>query len=431
MVRYLKNQSPIRTVLTTIAFSLLFTIAGCKKNDAFQDNPSKKTRPARPRSAADGVNDLLGYGYDITGEYGNSSASRFAVINIAALQRALPSRVEWDFAKRQAGKLTSGENATSYLDKLTLTMDGTFGFKAFSGTIKSSFSSTDVFSAKYVYSSFDLLMQQKRGKMSGGPSLLKQYLHPSFLWDIEFESPEFIVSAYGTHVLTDITLGAKLNIMYRSETNNTQRERASQIGLDVNVPKVFNLSVGLSYTYTQKETEDNFSQALHYKTIGGNPSRSLIGDIPVGNNPPTVDITSWQQSCTFDNAEMIDFNNQALIPLYEFIDDPVKKQAVKNYISDYIKFYQPILERTYAKLSKENPHVLNGITYYDYYVRFFKEDKVTPITVGDVTVEYYNTDWPGMPMTKRIVDENYAYLLTESDFFTIKLSPRQGYEILE
>ena len=431
MVRYLKNQSPVHTGLAIMAFLLLFTTAGCKKNDALQNNSAQKTRPARPRSAADGVNDLLGYGYDITGEYGNSSASRFAVINIAALQRDLPARVEWDLSKRQVGKLTSGENATSYLDKLKVNLDGTFGFKAFSGTIKSSYTSSDVFSAKYIYSSFDLLIQQKRGKISGGLTLLKQYLHPSFLWDIQYESPEFIVSSYGTHVLTDITLGAKLNVMYRSETRNSQRERASEIGIDVNVPKVFNLAVGLSYTYSQTEVQNNFSQALHYKTIGGDPSRSLIGDIPVGTNTPTVDITSWQQSCTVNNAEMIDFNTVAMIPLYDLIDDPVRKQVIKNYISDYIKFHEPILTRTYAKLSKENPRTVNGTTLYDYYVRFYKEDKVTPITVGDVTVEYYYTDSPGLSMTKRVVDENHIFLMTESDYFTVKLAPRTGYEVLE
>lgn len=449
MLRNLKNKYS----LPILTLFLLMMAWGCKKEQT--PTPEKPERPGRamPRSAGDGKNDLLGYGYDVTGEYGNSSASRFAVLDITAFQQAHPTRVEWDLSKKQVGHLTSGENATSYLNKLGLKLDGTFGFGVFKGSIKASYSSSDAFSSKYVYSSFDLLIQQRRGKLGGGLTLLKQYLHPAFLFDVQYESPEYIVNAYGTHILTDITLGAKLQVMYRSETSNSEREKASEIGVDVSVNKVFSVSVGLNYTYSDKEVNANFSQSLHYKTIGGDPSKSLIGEVAVGSTLPTVNIAGWQASSTVANAEMIDFNTETMIPIYEFIDDPVKKQAVIDYLRIYLKNNQAILERIYAKVVRENPvntTTADGTwTKYNYYVRFYKEDKVTPVKVFDVTVPYLTGYQTGTgpknywypESTIRAVDTDKMLIGNlsgtfkpkdggpETNYF-VELKPGKGYELM-
>jgi hypothetical protein len=435
-------------------FTLLLMLMGvsCKKEQTLKQ-PEKPVR-TMPRSAGDGKNDLLGYGFDVAGEYANSSASRFAVLDINAFQRDYPTRVEWDLSKKQVGRLVSGENATSYLSKLGLKLDGTFGFGVFKSTIKASYSSSDAFSSKYVYSSFDLLIQQRRGKLGGGMTLLKQYLHPAFLFDVQYESPEYIVSSYGTHVLTDITLGAKLQVMYRSETTNSQREKASEIGVDASVNKVFSVSVGLNYSYTEQEAKANFSQSLHYKTIGGDPAKSLIGEVAVGNQVPTVNIAGWQASSTVANAEMIDFNTETMIPIYEFIDDPVKKQAVIDYLRIYLRNNQPILERIYAKLVKENSVTRPGVdgvyVYSDYYVQFYREDKVSPVNVYDVTVPFlmgYQTGATGPKnywypaQTVRAVDTNKMYIGNHASSFKpnnggaetiyfIELQPGGGYELM-
>ncbi|RBL90244.1 MAC/perforin domain-containing protein [Chitinophaga flava] len=448
--QYFKKNMPWLLVMACLAF---FVTPGCKKEEKPKSNPYERTRP---RSAGDGKNDLLGYGYDVTGEYAHSSASKFSVLNITAFQKDNPTRMEWDLSKKQIGKLVSGENAVSYLDKLKVNLDGTFGFGIFKGSIKAAYSDSNAFSSKYVYSSFDLLIQQKRGKISGGLTLLKQYLQPSFVWDIENESPEWIVSAYGTHVLTDITLGAKLSVMYRSETTNSARERASEIGVDVSVNKVFSVSVGLNYTYTKKETEANFSQALHYETIGGDPSKSVIGDIPAGSTAPAVDISAWQASSSVNNSELIDFNKEGMIPIYEFIDNPVKKQAVIDYLRNYLQNNAAFLLRTYVKITAENPVFKKDQwgegTFYDYYVNFYKEDKVTPATVRDITVPYVRASKDmktgiisyssNPPSTIRIVDANRMYIGRDYGSYKAYVNgqpettswyearPGQGYEIL-
>ncbi|HVI49203.1 MAG TPA: MAC/perforin domain-containing protein [Chitinophaga sp.] len=421
--------------LVTVAGILASALHGCTKYDsAFQklektDPASKKNgqSSAQVKSAGDGKNDLLGYGYDVTGEYANSSASKFSVINVNALQNAQPLRVEWDLSRTQAGNLTSGENARSYLEKRSTKVKGSLDLALFKGSIETSFSSSNYLSTKFIYSSYDLIIKQKRVKLNADISLLKQYLQPTFLSDVQNRPPADIVNAYGTHVLIDIILGAKLEVMYQSESIASERSRASEIGIDVGLKKIFNLGAGLNYSYSDEEKNANFSQQLHYRTIGGDPSRSLIGQTPIGSSTPTVDIANWQSSSTVANAELIDFGDNGILPLFELIDDPIKKEAVKNYIIQYLKDRQASLiqQKIYAKITAENivPHFYydsywNDVKTGDQYICFYGEDKITPAVFKGYVSFRYNivhedgTDiWrPGVTQTWEIQNRHKVFL---------------------
>ncbi|RBL90245.1 MAC/perforin domain-containing protein [Chitinophaga flava] len=420
----MKSVTRTSQTLLLLAGLTTFSFYSCKKNDLSQTSPQSSTMP---RSAGDGKNDLLGYGYDVTGEYANSSASRFKVINVEQLQLDQPTRIEWDQSKRQVGNLVAGENAKSFLEKKSLKVKGSAGIGVFKATITTSFSSSDAFSSTYVYSGFDLIIQQKRVKMNASIALLKQYLTPNFVADIQNETPQYIVKTYGTHVLGDITLGAKLQVLYRSQTSSSDKMKASEAGIDVSVGKVFSINTGFSHT--EQETQSNSSQSLHYQTIGGDPSKKLIGQIPIGQTVPKVSITDWQASSTVANAEMIDFNTESLVPLYDLVSDPVKQAALKAYIDQYLKDRQVVLvelpNKIYAKISYENPGMSTSDDYswtsyfYDYYIRFYKADKVTPVTVNNLTVNYRintsSSDDPrlnqtGATKTYQVTNSNYISL---------------------
>lgn len=385
LITHIQKQSYFLTFknLFVCGLAALLTVTGCKKTAL----DKRETQPTHPRSAGDGKNDLLGYGYDVTGEYANSSASTYSVFNADALKKDYPTRVEWDLSSKQEGILTSGEDAESYLKKRALTVSSTVGVSAFKATITASFSSSDAFSSKYVYSSFNLIIQQKRAKINADITLLKQYLQPTFIADIKNNSAQAIVDKYGTHVLTDIILGAKLEVMYRSETTKEDRTQAASAGVDVGVGKVFSINTG--YNYSDNTTKSNYGQSLHYKTYGGEPSKSLIGDISIGTDVPKVNVKDWQASSSLDNAELIDFGPNGLVPLYEFIDDPLKKEAVKTYIAQYLKANQVVLiNEVYARFTYENAHTSsNGSRLADVYIRLYDRDKKTlKATPNDLTV---------------------------------------------
>lgn len=321
-----------RLLLVFLVVSALIT--GCSKEKLKNSDVVQKEK-TKANSAGDGLNDLLGYGYDVTGEYANSSAAKFAVVDVNRLKADQPSRVEWDLSKRQDGILVAGKDAYSYTKGLTAKVSGHAGTGVFfKATVSSRYSDSTAFNSNYIYSSFQLMIQQKRVKFNADIALLKSYLNSAFVADVQNTSAQNIVNKYGTHVLSDIVLGAKLEVLYRSETNKEDRYTASAAGIDVAVKTIF--SINTSYSYNSSDTKDNFKHSLHYRTWGGDPSRAILGEVPVGQTTPVINISNWQSSSSVSNAEMINISKDGLILISELIEDPVKKAAVEAYTIKYL-----------------------------------------------------------------------------------------------
>lgn len=322
----------------TAAFS------SCKKSELAEEKSLTNNHNALAGFGRDGKNDLLGYGYNVLGEFANASAATLPVIDVDRLQADQSNRVIWDLSTKTDGKLEAGSNAESYLKKLTTRFSSTFGadflgLSLFRTTITGTYNNTDNFSSKNIYSSYNLLIQQKRVKLNAQRDVLLSYLDSEFLSYVQNQTPEAIVSRYGTHILADIILGGKLDVIYQSETSKSDRTIASSAGIDIHVKKIFNLNTG--YTSDNNYVLENSSQKLHYVTNGGDPTRSLLGDIVIGNssnpNPtPTINIASWQNSCSLENSVLIDIPTNGLLPIYDFIPDQAKALAVKNYIIQYL-----------------------------------------------------------------------------------------------
>lgn len=75
--------------------SLLTFLFSCKKST---DDVTKPTYNITPQnklmSAGDGQWDLLGYGYDMTGDYANSNSATFPVIDVEKLRIAYPTMTQ-------------------------------------------------------------------------------------------------------------------------------------------------------------------------------------------------------------------------------------------------------------------------------------------------------------------------------------------------
>lgn len=341
---FMRKQNQI----TLLILFLSLSITGCVKNNLKDAGPADLHTPGAA-SAGDGQNDVSGYGYDVTGEYGNSSASKFAILDVNRLKNDQPGRVEWDLSGKKYGEIVAGEDAVAYLTSLTKKLGANLTIKdnsntevpMFKGSISSNFDNSASFSSKYVYSSYALKIQRKRIKINADNALLMQYLTPSFINDVAVSSPQAIVNSYGTHILKDIILGAKLDISYRAETSKSDRKEAATKGIDFNLFGIFGINTNNSTS--SQDIKENSNQKIVYKTIGGDPSKSLFGNVTLGANLPLVITADWENSSTLSNAEMIDIAEGGLIPVWELISDPVKSAAVKAYAIQYIRERKPEL----------------------------------------------------------------------------------------
>lgn len=340
---------------------LLIGLIGCSEETLTEmENTSSKGIMTTTRSGGDGKYDLLGYGYDITREYFSSSPSSIKgqVIDTYALECDYADRIDINIAPSSYGVMISGSTAEDYINHLTQHAKINIGPEAFVGNLEATFTSSLAYTSKYSLAQYMLYIRQKQLYYDAPINLLSQYLTAKFKEDIKTQSPEYIIQHYGTNVLTNIVLGQRLNIVYRSAvlSNTTNKTAKVEAGCSSNILKIFNIKVDGSYDENLKT--DNSEQLFIYKTEGGEPGRAFAGTLNLDSEKaPQIDISSWQNSCNTSNMVLIDAMPNTVIPIYEFVSDVTKKQSLKNAIVKYME------ERSYV--DKGEPVPLYRYTFYE------------------------------------------------------------------
>ncbi len=327
---------------TILALALLSAaLVACKKNN--EDIPKKetvlpkdidvtvsRTLPDLPTREGDVTYNFLGYGYDVTDKYADAAAVRVAVINVPLLAIDHLSRINVSTGSSGYWSNWSGENAADLSGKLSNSLDGTKGLKVFGKTISKAFPDFNVFEKKYLYGFYSNIMVQKRLRMTGDVEMTK-YLTDSFVQDVNALSAAELVKKYGTHLLKDIELGARLNVVYQAETAENDRQKISATGLRYAMQKVFGLPTGELDPINLANLNANKSAKVHYEATGGDVTTlKSLTSVP-------VNITKWYQSVTPERAKFIAVTANGLVPLYDLITDSNKKMQVKEYITKYIE----------------------------------------------------------------------------------------------
>lgn len=319
---------------------LMGVLWSCNKQVQPTPNPTIAIGKDKLKSfaAVDGVWDVLGYGYDVTGEFGNSVSTTFPVLDIAKLYSLEPDRVGKNPGTTKRVNFNYGQNASDYSHDLSSSLTATAGFGLFSGSITAAYKTSNSFSSKYLYGSYNIIIQQKELKINATPSVLQGYLNQTFLHDIQVLTPQQIVAQYGAFVLTDIFLGAKLDMTYQSETTSSNRTGSASAGLDASVSKVFSVKANINTDYTQSAS--NFNQTLRYVTHGGDPTKGIDSFTSFNQQVAPIDINPWEATCTAQNAELVDIAQNGLIPIYQLVADPTKAAALQTYVTQWLKDHQ-------------------------------------------------------------------------------------------
>lgn len=333
---------------------LLLLFSRCSYN--LQEVESLKEQmgeDALSRAGGDQIYDFLGYGYDVTGEFFTEKSTRFAVIDLVTLQKDYPNRIVVNTSKNVEGRVIGGEDAESYTKELAIHTKTSVGFGLFGGSIKSVFNQTIDYSSKYAMASYNWMIQHKRVALNADADLLQNYLTKEFKEDLESKSASYIISRYGTHVLTNIILGGRLEIIYRSFTLNENRKSTVSAGITASFAKIFNVSA--SVDYDMDLALQNSEQKMIYRVIGGSPEKCPPATLDLTTGVyPTIDISAWVNSCTSDRMDFIDAEPGSLIPIYKFVKDPIKKAALQIEYDKYIEQNGLLM-----------PHI--GTPFYRYY----------------------------------------------------------------
>lgn len=288
---------------------------------------------------------FLGCGYDVTGEYFTPYDVKAQIIDPKAFCKDHLNRFKFDTSNGAAPMLTTGETASDYLKQLGAFNEygieedlGIGNTAIFGGSLKKSFNENGKFSDKYSYSSYNMLFREAGMYFNADTEMLSGYLSDEFKEDVQNLSAKSLIEKYGTHALTEITLGFRLEINYRCSNIN------SLAGIAACGIYIF----GLPYYQIQNallHQKLNTDQSLRYQTFGGAEDQALSGMINLepGKFIP-VNISAWRKSWTPQNRQIIGSRIERLIPLYSFVENSTKKAEVKIALKNYLKEKEVVLE---------------------------------------------------------------------------------------
>jgi|GEM_PF-2568547 MAC/Perforin domain. len=325
----MKKIKIISLILSTLTF------ASCTQNLIQPDlGTSNSETTVRKKVQGDGKHDLLGWGYDPTvGYLAPEKYNQLQVIDVDRLQAEQPGDFFHGQPNVNLSEIIAGNNAVDWSEDLTSKFSGS-ATKVLTLSMHQDVTQNNFISAKYSYATYFMTINLQRETLHHSIDVLKNYLTPTFTTAINTLSANEIIKRYGTHVFTDITIGGKLEVNYRSYANSSSQKTTVNSGISVGIDKVFSLSADNSVGFSYKSS--NLNARCTYKTIGGDPTKCIFGEITDTTTSQKVNLDKWAASVSLSNAEIVDIGDGSLIPIYEFVSDAAKKETLKQAITNYL-----------------------------------------------------------------------------------------------
>lgn len=368
-------------------------MASCsQENELTTDNDTQVETPTL--RSAKGKYRVLGFSYDVTGDNLNKKSVRRPVLDIDKMELETKHTLIVDPETGGENHFYYGYSSLDYVKEVSRKT----GFNAsvfgvdfnklnlcgFGGNIiyNSEFDSKYSYSSKYSFATADITKYVNTLRIAETPQNLLKYLSAKFLSDLNsttFNADQFVLD-YGTHVLTDITMGGHLQIICRSsiveESDYTRKKEILKAGLN-GALKMMKLSASIDKETEIKETiaTQNKEATVYIKYKAGT---GVGGTYNVETGVPTIDKGTWEQSVTPQNAGLVEINWNKAYPIYDFITDVNKKAAVKAAVIRYIaskqievmqlkpfyKMYSPASKNSYYLQSWDE--VIRNISQYGY-----------------------------------------------------------------
>lgn len=317
---------------------VMLILSGCADEDIIERNSPSFPQSVNTRSAGDGVYDILGYGYDITGPYLDTKSSRAIVFDTnKLLEKGLitPYKLEESRFRYSSGKDVI-DFTTNMSSSLQMSTPGIL--KVIGGaSLNIAFGGNSHYNSDYSFAYCTQQYIDSRYRISEADiNVLKTCLTKQFIERLSTYTPEQIVEEYGTHVLKDIYLGAKFEVYYMAKSTSSSKKESINAGLGASLFSLFKMDG--KFQYDESLAITNKEQSLYYFTIGGDPAVGVQGSLNPEDSP-SIDIGKWMASVKSSTPKFIDVDNnsQSFIPIYELVTDPTKKQTLKAYIDNYIK----------------------------------------------------------------------------------------------
>lgn len=313
-----------------------------------------ETSKVTTRQASDGEYDLLGFSYDITGDYLHVDNAKKMVVDIKSFIGDPNNKDRfYNPATIIANEdFYAGANVEEFLQEIKdkRVTGGSGGLKigplSLSGSAKVTKEKNErySYSNKYSFARVDIIKRIKRLYLDVvDANDLIPYLSTAFINNLNKMTPEQFVEEYGTHVLLDISIGGRLQFNYRSvitETdNNIEKKKIVEAGAKTSIG-IFGASGNGSHETTEvknlNKKNSNWDVQISYHG-GTNSGLNYSLTSTEGLTSIQFNKTQWEESVNDKNAALVDINWNKTFPIYEFISDVTKKQQIKKAVENYLE----------------------------------------------------------------------------------------------
>lgn len=309
------NRSSFLFILI-FSFLVIIQYNGCKKSSDDEDNSATD-----PTSIEGSEN--LGSGYDVFENYADATKVKAPILDLSQLNSA--GLIELKTIENSTFSTSSGTTIDEYSSSLKVSASLSGSYMYFSGAIKTNFHEDRYEYESYSFATVKSLIQKFQLRLPTDMTAedFKPYLTATAKSKINDPaiSSDYIFSTYGTHCITGVILGGRLDYSVSAKTSDL----ATGKGIDVYAEASFGkggVSVTGSGGVVTEEEYNTFmnSQKKILHVYGG---QSEFGQDIINKD----DYDLWIGSIK-DNSVFCNFTQNGLIPVWEFCDDEIRKNEL-------------------------------------------------------------------------------------------------------
>lgn len=280
---------------------------------------------------------MLGYGYDITGKYAHPASTRNKVIDVEAFDKD-GGTIFQSFSSSGGPKFEisgtketciqtmgqraglSSEELTKYKHIFRETFESTFKNDT---TFRSIDYEYEGVSQVLVYATFGIFEMDLNEFQS-------KYLTSAFKNDLETKTAKEIIALYGTHVLKKIDVGQRMDYLYRHNQESNGRKWF--------IPTMYKYFMPTPSTWTETPKEAApLKQNLAVELVGGNKLAPNFWMIDITNYTGEKIVSQEWNNISKTAPTLVDFfKKDGVIPIYKFVKDETKKQALIEAYNAYL-----------------------------------------------------------------------------------------------
>jgi len=322
-------------------FSLLFLVlllVACDNsidNSELPQTPSTLMElkyPSGMGHSDNGINGLLGYGYDLTG-FCDTISVKNKIFSTFLTDHIVHAKPYATFPI-----LVSAENFNELLNKFSNTSTISQSSEALSQHINSLLKlarDSNNFDANDAFTYYAITYIQSQSVYFINPDY-QQYLSPEFNEDVDNLSPKELVAKYGTHVIIEFSTGTKFEVLYHCRFSKPISGDECKNLFLTRMKEFTAATPGIIATPDTKTKNLPQQEEFIYNSLGSR--KKMCGIIHSTNyNPDSIrlDVSSLFADENI-KTQFIAIGSNGLLPIYDLINNETKKQEVKSYIEKYL-----------------------------------------------------------------------------------------------